>query len=211
MRPLTLLVTLCSVIAIAAGIAWAAYAYFLSEELSKAEGRLSLYRSTVVAELERFSHLTFVLSQGSFVIATAEGAATAPLNRRLAAFSDRAGLDAIYLIGPDGVTIAASNANDPDSFVGQDYGFRPYFRAAMSGQQGRFYGIGTTTGLPAISSPSRCAPPPAPSSVSSPSRSGCPIFRTAGGTWGSRCFWPMRTGSSFWPRTPVGCITRWRR
>lgn len=51
-------------------------------------------------------------------------------------------------MGADGVTVAASNAGQPQSFVGQDYAFRPYFQQALSGQQGRFYGIGATTGLP---------------------------------------------------------------
>ncbi|WP_071673833.1 sensor histidine kinase [Nioella nitratireducens] len=122
--------------------------YFRSEEVTQAEGRLSLYRSTVVAELNRFSHLTFVLSRDPFVIETAGGAPTAPLNTRLASFADQAGLDAIYLMGLDGVTIAASNAGSPSSFVGQNYSFRPYFQDALAGRQGRFYGIGATTGLP---------------------------------------------------------------
>ncbi len=122
--------------------------YFRSEEVTQAEGRLSLYRSTVVAELNRFSHLTFVLSRDPYVIETAGGGSTTPLNTRLASFADRAGLDAIYLMRPDGLTIAASNASSPSSFVGQNYSFRPYFQDALAGRQGRFYGIGATTGLP---------------------------------------------------------------
>lgn len=148
MRPLTILASLITAIGIAAGVSWLAYHYFLSEELTKAEGRLSLYRSTVTAELDRFSHLTFVLARDPYVMATAAGAPTDPLNRRLETFAARAGLDAIYLIGTDGITIAASNATTADSFVGQAYGFRPYFQDALAGYQGRFYGIGTTTGLP---------------------------------------------------------------
>lgn len=124
------------------------YNYFKSEEQSKAAGRLSLYRSTVVAELERFSHLTYVLARDAFVIDTAQGRGTETLNQRLAAFAQQSGLDAIYLMRPDGVTISASNASQNNSFVGQDYSFRPYFQQAMQGQQGRFYGIGATTGLP---------------------------------------------------------------
>ena len=84
--------------------------YFRSEEVTRAEGRLSLYRSTVVAELNRFSHLTFVLSRDPFVIETASGGPTAPLNGRLASFANQSGLDAIYLMNFEGLTIAASNA-----------------------------------------------------------------------------------------------------
>lgn len=122
--------------------------YFRSEEATRAEGRLSLYRSTVVAELERFSHLTFVLARDPFVIETAGGGPTAPLDGRLASFANQSGLDAIYLMNFEGLTISASNAGSASSFVGQTYSFRPYFQEALEGGQGRFYGIGATTGLP---------------------------------------------------------------
>ena len=125
-----------------------AYGYFRSEEISGAEARLSVYRNTVLAELERFSHLTFVLARDPFVIETARGGDTERLNTRLASFAERAGIDAIYLMDADGLTRAASNAGTESSFVGQDYSFRPYFKTALSGAQGQFYGIGATTGIP---------------------------------------------------------------
>ncbi|MGB0960860.1 MAG: sensor histidine kinase [Halocynthiibacter sp.] len=124
------------------------YGYFQSEELTKAQGRLSLYQSSVAGELERFSHLTYVLARDPIVIETARGGATEQLNMRLEDFAAQAGLDAIYLIAPNGVTIATSNHRDANSFVGQNYAFRPYFQDALKGKQGRFYAIGATTGLP---------------------------------------------------------------
>ena len=139
---------LLAVAAVAAGIFWASFRYFQSLELQQGEGRLSLYRSTVTAELQRFSHLTHILARDPIVIATAKGADTTRLNARLADFVAKSGLDFIYLMGPDGVTISASNADEPSSFIGQTYSFRPYFKMAMKGEQGRFYGIGATTGLP---------------------------------------------------------------
>lgn len=124
------------------------YSYFQSEELTKAQGRLSLYQSSVSGELERFSHLTYVLARDPFVIETAKGRGTDQLNARIRDFAARAGLDAIYLIDLDGLTIATSNAQEPSSFIGHNYAFRPYFQDALSGVQGRFYAIGATTGLP---------------------------------------------------------------
>lgn len=130
-----------------------AMSYFRAEEQRRAEGRLSLYRSTVTAEIERFSHLTYVLARDPFVIGvaqgkTAKGRAASALNGRLQTFAAAAGLDAIYLMRPDGETIATSNADQANSFIGQNYAFRPYFNTALEGAQGRFYGIGSTTGLP---------------------------------------------------------------
>jgi len=122
--------------------------YFRGQEVARAEGRLSLYQSTVEAELNRFSHLTYVLASDPFVMAVANGSDPSVLNPRLEAFAARAGLDAIYLMTPTGTTIAASNHAETRSFIGQNYAFRPYFQTAARGGQGRFYGIGATTGLP---------------------------------------------------------------
>ncbi|MEQ9261336.1 MAG: ATP-binding protein [Roseovarius sp.] len=143
-----LLIALLIPVLVAAGAFRLSEGYFRSEELAKAQGRLSLYRGTVVAQLERFAHLTYVLARDPFVIATAAGGPVEPLDARLAGFADRAGLDAIYLMDTEGLTISASNAGEPGSFVGQTYSFRPYFQQALKGAQGEFYGIGSTTGLP---------------------------------------------------------------
>lgn len=130
------------------GIYAASLQYFQSEELEQAKGRLSVYENTVAAELERFSHLTYILARDPFVQATLAGEDPDALNARLGQFVAEAELDAIYLMDPSGLTISASNADQSSSFVGQNYGFRPYFQDALRGQQGRFYAIGATTGLP---------------------------------------------------------------
>lgn len=148
MRRLSLILILLAALAAAFGLYRLSHRYFSSEELSRAEGRLSLYRSTLTAELERFSHLTHVLARDPIVITTAQGGDTGVLNSRLADFARRAGLDAIYLMRPDGATIAASNAGEDVSFIGHNYAFRPYFQQALAGRSGRFYAIGATTGLP---------------------------------------------------------------
>ncbi len=51
-----------------------------------------------------------------------------------------------YLIDEKGNVIASSNRNDPDSYVGHNYGFRPYFQQAMSGKTGSYYALGITSG-----------------------------------------------------------------
>ncbi|PZO65053.1 MAG: two-component sensor histidine kinase [Paracoccus denitrificans] len=53
----------------------------------------------------------------------------------------------IYLIRPDGETIAHSGYEGPQSFIGQNFSFRPYFIDAMAGRPARFYGVGTTSGV----------------------------------------------------------------
>lgn len=128
----------------------AAFDYFSQEEWSKAQGQLSLYRSTVVAELEQHSHLTHILARDTFVTEAVAGGGTGLLNARLEDFARQSGLEAIYLMDANGVTIAASNHASETSFVGHNYGFRPYFKDALQGKHGRFYAIGMTTGLPGL-------------------------------------------------------------
>ena len=45
-----------------------------------------------------------------------------------------------------GNTVASSNRNDPDSFVGQNFSFRPYFQMAIMGQAASYLALGTTSG-----------------------------------------------------------------
>ena len=57
--------------------------------------------------------------------------------------------DACYLIDRDGNTIASSNRRSSDSFVGQNYAFRPYFQQAIKGDPTAFLGymaLGVTSG-----------------------------------------------------------------
>lgn len=51
----------------------------------------------------------------------------------------------IYVMTPDGNTIAASNSEAPGTFVGQNFNYRPYFQVAIAGRQARFYALGTTS------------------------------------------------------------------
>jgi len=51
----------------------------------------------------------------------------------------------IYVMTPDGNTIAASNYDGPLSFVGENFSYRPYFQDAANGRQSRFYALGTTS------------------------------------------------------------------
>lgn len=136
------------ILGLTAGLYWASFSFFKSQEIEKAQARLTLYRSTLETELRHFAHLPFLLSLDPVVTATLAGGETEPLDKRLARFAQSAGLDAIYLMDGAGNTISASNAQSPASFKGQNYAFRPYFQEAQNGELGEFYGIGATTGIP---------------------------------------------------------------
>ncbi|SLN10465.1 C4-dicarboxylate transport sensor protein DctB [Pseudoruegeria aquimaris] len=119
-----------------------------ASEQARAEARLSLYHATLTEALERYSHLPYLLARDPFVQRGTAGIGLAGLNRRLADFAARTNLEAIYLMDPNGLTIAASNYADPVTFIGKSYAFRPYFTEARAGGSGAFFAIGVTTGRP---------------------------------------------------------------
>ena len=69
-------------------------------------------------------------------------------NRFLESEAASLGAAYAYLLDAKGRTIAASNWAAPDSFVGKDYSFRPYYRDAVATCLGAYYGIGVTTAQP---------------------------------------------------------------
>lgn len=69
------------------------------------------------------------------------------VNQLLLVINEDAGSDALYLIAPDGITVASSNWMAEDSFLGQDLSYRPYFSQAMQGQNSSYFALGTTSGV----------------------------------------------------------------
>jgi PAS domain S-box-containing protein len=74
----------------------------------------------------------------------AQNLATA--NATLDHFQQTLAADVCYLMDPSGKTIASTNRDDPDSFVGQNFAFRPYFKYAISGKPSTYLALGTTSG-----------------------------------------------------------------
>lgn len=110
---------------------------------------LLLTTRAIEAEVDRFSALPNIAAQDARIRAALSSTGSREdANRYLEAIARQAGADQLYLIDGDGDTIAASNWDQPGSFIGQNYAFRPYFQDAMATGHGRFYAIGVTTGVP---------------------------------------------------------------
>ncbi|WP_342616374.1 ATP-binding protein [Rhodoferax sp. GW822-FHT02A01] len=105
----------------------------------------------------QYNYLPFTVAQHPKVLAALQTSDTASANLYLEEINRRAGSDVLYLMTAQGKTVASSNWNTPQSFVGQDYSNRPYFLDALAGRGGRFYGVGKNTGVPGyfISTPVR--------------------------------------------------------
>ena len=102
----------------------------------------------------KYSYLPFTVAQHPDVLVALaqpfEPAVQQRANHYIEEVNRRAGSDALYLVNPQGSTLAASNWNTAQSFVGQWYANRPYFSDALEGRNGQFYGVGQTTGEPGL-------------------------------------------------------------
>lgn len=73
MRPRFLLLFIVALAVLSYGMYYVSFSYFKSEEIRKASGRLSLYKSSLLSEIERFVYFPFVLSQDPYVISALSG------------------------------------------------------------------------------------------------------------------------------------------
>ncbi len=67
-------------------------------------------------------------------------------NAILDLFKASLGVDVCYLMNYRGNTIASSNRNAPDSFVGKNFEFRPYFQEAFHKAPATYLALGVTSG-----------------------------------------------------------------
>ena len=106
----------------------------LEEAEQAARNEAAILAAAMESELEKFSLVPLVLARDPQVQSLLAGsrAEQDDLNQRLEQLARQTGAAAIYLMDRDGLTMAASNWNRPESFVGSNYGFRRYFRDAAS-------------------------------------------------------------------------------
>jgi len=110
-----------------------------------AENELRLSAAHLNGYLLRYDYLPQMLATREGVqrfLASPDNQDPMPLNLLLDRFRFTAGVSDVYLLDGRGDTVAASNWHRPNTFIGQNYAFRSYYRDAIAGGQGRFYGLG---------------------------------------------------------------------
>ena len=147
-RPAGAALAACSLIALTLATYW----YVKGRQLERLHGALAsraeLYAATIGGALDKYEFLPLAIAQSDEVASLLEQASPQRVARANAYLEDinrRAGAFAVYVLDVHGTTLASSNWQDGTSYVGQNYGFRPYFTQAAAGGIGRFYGIGAST------------------------------------------------------------------
>ena len=117
--------------------------------IASGNDRMTLYTGTLRSALDHYAYLPYVLSTNQQVLDLLRGTQSASkVNIVLENLNIEAGSEALYIMNDLGTTLASSNWRDPLSFVGHNYGFRPYFSRSKAGERGHYFAIGATTGHP---------------------------------------------------------------
>ncbi|GGJ94620.1 ATP-binding protein [Pseudomonas matsuisoli] len=124
----------------------------LEERRDEARAQLQLYAQNIHILVERYRAVPALLALDSDIHEALrqpeDHARLHRLNLRLHTLNKTGGSAVLYLLDANGITRAASNWDEPSSFVGHDYNFRPYFQAARTHGSGRYFAVGVTTGVP---------------------------------------------------------------
>lgn len=124
----------------------------LLEDSRVSEQRLNLYANNLNTLIERYRALPAVLALDPEVARALQGPLDRSnqlrLNLKLEQLNQAAQSSSLELLDRDGLAVAASNWDTPFSYVGHNYGFRPYFLQAKAQGAGRFYAVGVTSGVP---------------------------------------------------------------
>jgi len=122
------------------------------EDAGRASQQLDLYANSLHTLIERYRALPAVLALDPELVSALRGPVNGPvqdaLNRKLERINGAANSSTLELLDRTGLAVAASNWRLPSTYVGSNYGFRPYFKQTRSQGSGRFYAVGVTSGVP---------------------------------------------------------------
>lgn len=124
----------------------------LEDDAARASEQLALYANSLHTLIERYRALPAVLALDPELRSALKGPVGPEqqdaLNRKLERINGAARSSTLELLDHTGLAVAASNWRLPSSYVGHNYGFRPYFSQTRSQGSGRFYAVGVTSGIP---------------------------------------------------------------
>lgn len=117
-----------------------------------ANTRFSVVSASLAMPADKYSYLPRMIAQHPQTIHTLlhkhDPDEILAGNRFLQQLNTDSRLAVIYLIDQSGMTIASSNWQDKQTFIGHNYSFRPYFQDAMKDGSGNFYAMGTISLVP---------------------------------------------------------------
>lgn len=137
-------------LAVLAASFWSIRSWQFSDLATQARGELDLYATELGLTLARYEAAPGLIAGHPAVVSfldRASGGEDSQMNLLLEDLNAEIGSSDVYLMQADGLTVASSNWRLQRTFLGKNFAFRPYFTEAMAGRTGRFFGLGTTSGV----------------------------------------------------------------
>ena len=121
----------------------------MKNSLYSSELLLNMYRSSLETEISRYKFLPFILSQNEKLVQILYGELGPEESGYFLQRTKYAtNVSTIYVLDKAGNTVASSNWHTDESYIGENFGFQPYFDDALAGRLGQYYGAGTTSSKP---------------------------------------------------------------
>lgn len=154
LRGLAALVAVASFTALLAGVGAWTEKREMALKAQALQHALEAHALGLQSTAERFDFLPLACARHPAVMALLEKPGDKDLglqvNTYLEELNRLVGASALYLLDRQGLTLAASNWQGGDSFVGKNYSQRPYFEKSLAGERSVYYGVGLTTGVPGL-------------------------------------------------------------
>ncbi|CCN73063.1 sensor histidine kinase [Vibrio nigripulchritudo] len=120
------------------------------QQLEDAQVQAEQLSSHLTSQLEKYAYIPQLMSKDNELVdalLSPDNSAQLDItNRYLEEVNTVVGAADTYLLNNIGTTIAASNWQNKKTFVGRNFAFRPYYQAAISGNRGEYFALGSTSG-----------------------------------------------------------------
>jgi two-component system, NtrC family, C4-dicarboxylate transport sensor histidine kinase DctB len=120
---------------------------------ARANASAALHAAVLRSELDKQRALPLVLADDADLeeaLRTRDPHRLDALSRKLEVLGAQTRAAVIYVVAADGFTAAASNWRQPTSFLGSNYGFRPYFAEALRSGYAEQFALGTVSHKPGL-------------------------------------------------------------
>lgn len=149
-RLIIAVITIAAMAAVLAqAFAWA-NATYLARAQDQGRSTLAFVVGVVDQAIARFSPIAGLIADEPAVQQLLKQKAASGLvpfaNEKLRQVALSIDASEVYVLDPTGLTVAASNYRDDDSFVGRNFAYRPYFIQSIGGKASMFHALGTTSG-----------------------------------------------------------------
>ncbi|MDU8942239.1 sensor histidine kinase [Ovoidimarina sediminis] len=125
-------------------------AFFIQQSAQRADATLRLAAEGLTGAIDRFRPLPSLIAERPLLaraLREPKNEGIVPyLNEQLRQTAFSIGASDVYLMDIGGTVIAASNYRKTNTFIGQNFAYRPYFTVALDGGTGHFAALGTTSG-----------------------------------------------------------------